>query len=113
MAADPLSNQITELKYKVLTLEREVEKLTTVMEELLDSRKDIYQLFENRRIELTREIKEIYAKIDEIDSGDFQEMKSTVDQLRNLKWMFYGIIFIIGWLFSNIEIGSFIKLMDN
>lgn len=113
MANDPLANQITELKYKVLTLEREVEKLTAVMEELLTSRKDIYQLFENRRVELTREIKEIYDKIDEIDSGDFREMKDTVDQLRNLKWMFYGIIFILGWLFSNIEIGNFIKLIDN
>jgi hypothetical protein len=41
VADDSLSNQITELKYKVLTLEREVEKLTSVMEELLTSRKDI------------------------------------------------------------------------
>lgn len=107
-----LHNQITEIKYKVLTLEKEVDKLNNVMEELLDSRKDIYQLFENRRMELTREIKEIYSKINQIDSADFQEMKDSVDQIVNLKWMFYGIIFILGWLFSNMELKSFLNLFN-
>lgn len=108
--SEQLHNQITEIKYKVMTLEKEVDKLNNVMEELLTSRKDIYQLFEGRRLELTREIKEIYAKINQIDSGDFEEMKETVDQMRNLKWMFYGIIFILGWLFSNMELSSFLSL---
>ena len=102
--------QIAEIKIKIISLEHEVEKLNKAMEETLNDRKDIYQMFEGRRIELTKEIKEIYNKINEIDSQDFVEMKKALDQISNLKWMFYGVIFILGWLFSSMEVKDFLEL---
>ncbi len=80
------------------------------MEELLDNRKDIYQLFETRRSELTREIKDIYAKIDAIDCLDTTEIRKTVGQIQNLKWMIYGGMFVLGWLFSNTELATIVNL---
>lgn len=107
-----LSDQVSELKYKVQSLEREVDKLNSVMQDVLDTRKDIYQLFETRRTELSREIKDIYDKINEIDCPDSNEIKRTLTQIQNLKWMVYGGMFVLGWIFSNVDLGSFLKFSN-
>lgn len=107
-----LSEQVNELKYKVQMLEREVDKLNSLMQDLLDNRKDIYQLFENRRTELTREIKDIYDKINQIDCPDANEIKRTLGQIQNLKWMVYGGMFVLGWIFSNVDISSIFKFSN-
>jgi predicted nucleic acid-binding Zn-ribbon protein len=107
-----LSEQVSDLKYKVQMLEREVEKLNALMQDVLDNRKDIYQLFESRRTELSREIKDIYDKINEIDCLDANEIRKTLGQIQNLKWMVYGGMFVLGWIFSNADLSSFLKFSN-